>query len=281
MFSAYPTLKLYSSYYKIGDRPTGKRFDDGLLLEWIPRMRNLARGFAIQGKLEEDDIVQELTMVMWRLTRRVDPVNQPKDFSKLLWVEMRNRCVDLLRYLKAHKRSAKKVNKIYCKACETYSVWAQGMSLICPNCGANVKEVAGPKTKYMVEQILSDESFYDVKSSDGQFTNPLNVVAESAGSSAFEELNYEELIYSIYNALPEDLDKKIFMIYVNPSPHFIDFAGANGKSVNPNKITYKMLSTYFGGISSKTIKESKLRIFSVVADLSGRDDLFFQTEISA
>jgi hypothetical protein len=99
-----PSLRKLASLRVIGQTPISKRFTQELIDQWEPLINKLVSKYDMRGRMSDEDLRQELIQQIWKLTQRIDPVSQPDDFRRMCRTELRNKCVDLSRWIKAQKR---------------------------------------------------------------------------------------------------------------------------------------------------------------------------------
>lgn len=144
-----PSLRKLSHLRVIGQTPIHLRFTQKLITQWMPLINKLTVTYDMRGKLDREDLIQELIQQIWRLTSRIDPISQPDDFRRMCKTELRNRCVDLSRFLKAQKRMGRVGKAIQCKVCGGVSPRPMGSPPECAFCG--------PDLPYIEVDLLSKD----------------------------------------------------------------------------------------------------------------------------
>ena len=245
-------------------------------------MRSLARGFSIPRRLEEDDILQELRVVLWKLTKRVDPHTCPDDFRRLIKTEMKNRCVDLTRFFKAQKRTTRLGRAMQCSACNTMTPWSRGDVPVCSTCGA-VGEVGKNTSKIRwVDRFASDVSIGPSSGSDddgggSETDNPhaisVDLFPDPRQIQPNELLSDKEIIKRIREVLPVFPESKLFDIYVDTPEDFIAFMLENDYPPTPKRAPYWLLAKYLGGVSEKMLRMAHTKIALVAAQIAGRKEM--------
>lgn len=130
-----PSLRKLSHLRVIGQTPIHLRFTQDLITQWMPLINKLVSTYDMRGRLDKEDLIQELVQQIWRLTSRIDPVSQPDDFRRMCKTELRNKCVDLSRFLKAQKRMGRLGKAIQCKVCGGVTPRPIGSPAECAFCG--------------------------------------------------------------------------------------------------------------------------------------------------
>ena len=115
----------------------------------------------MRGRMSDEDLRQELIQQIWKLTQRIDPVSQPDDFRRMCRTELRNKCVDLSRWIKAQKRMGRTGKGAACKTCGVVSQIPAGHPVECVYCG--------PGTHMVAVDMLSREASIQSVSEDSPF----------------------------------------------------------------------------------------------------------------
>lgn len=247
----------------------------------MPLIHSLARKFAIPRRLDADDIEQELRIVIWNLTKRVDPDTQPDDFRRLLPVEMKNRCVDLTRFHKAQKRTARAGKGIQCKRCNTVTPWLRGTEAVCEGCGAEATPGKNNGSIRWIDLFVYDVSlgFADRHDEDMGSDEPdpsaisIALLANVGQPDPHALYLTTEAVNAVQAALPTHPESTLFNLYIDPPREFIQLLLEYGYAANPKKAPYWLLSSYLGDVSEKVLRMAFTRIGLSVAQATGRSDL--------
>lgn len=148
--NALPSLRKLSPLRVIGQTPVSERFNQDLVDQWEPLINKLVAKYDMRGRLSDDDLRQELIQQIWKLTQRIDPVSQPDDFRRMCRTELRNKCVDLSRWIKAQKRMGRVGKGASCSSCGVVSHIHPGQPVECKYCG--------PGTEMISVDMLSREA---------------------------------------------------------------------------------------------------------------------------
>ena len=156
--NSLPSLRKLTPLRVIGQTPVSERFTPELVAQWEPLIQKLVTKYDMRGRMGKDDLKQELVQQIWKLTQRVDPVSQPDDFRRMCRTELRNKCVDLSRWIKAQKRMGRTGKGVMCKTCGVVSHISPGHPEECQYCG--------PGTEVVPVDMLSRETPIDLSSQE-------------------------------------------------------------------------------------------------------------------
>jgi len=133
--ASLPSLRKLTTLRVIGHTPVPDRFNQDLVDHWMPMVQQLSVKYDMRGRIDDADLKQELIQQIWRLTLRIDPVSQPDDFRRMCRTELRNKCVDLSRWIRAQKRMGRTGKGVLCKTCGVVSHHNIGGPGYCKYCG--------------------------------------------------------------------------------------------------------------------------------------------------
>lgn len=219
----------------IGQTPVDDRFTPELIRQWMPRINKLVRTYDMRGRLDRSDLVQELIHQIWRLTSRIDPVSQPDDFRRMCKTELRNKCVDLSRFLTAQKRVGRTGRAIQCKVCGVVTPQPVGSPPDCAYCG--------PGVPYISVDLLSVDL-----SIDASYQNSPDSFAETSSASGEDNLVVEEMIgqvrdYLLLNFSQSSVD--LLEILLHPDDRLFSIMDARGITGDHRSMVLAAYAEYF------------------------------------
>ncbi|TXH14539.1 MAG: hypothetical protein E6R03_09120 [Hyphomicrobiaceae bacterium] len=233
--NALPSLpslkKLWPCLPDIGETPLSARLTKSLLQNWNPMLSTLSRRYAVPDRLSADDLKQELTVHIWKLTHRMDPVTKPDDFARMARTELRNKCIDLNRYYKARKRMGHTGSAIQCQSCGSITKISLASVYVCGFCG----------DRHNIRRVETYSK-----------NVPLSTSGKEDDSAAFEDLRQspavEDMIASELMALVrssiDDFDREVYDLMVNPPMDFLQHVKARGYDGDHRQAPLRTYSSY-------------------------------------
>lgn len=216
-----PSLKKLAALRDITDTPIETRFSEALVKEWRPLIVSLSKGYQFVGRLESQDIYQELLTHLWKLTRRVDPVSKPDDFRRMARAELRNKCIDLNRWIKARKRLGRIGKAVQCQCCGAVSRISIGDPVECFYC---------KESNEIREVDLYAKNLSIVTNDEDEHTAAAhNLQARSDGQPS-DSLIFNELAERIGKSIPGWPDRHVLEMMLNPPEDFISHLESLGFS---------------------------------------------------
>ena len=241
------------------------RFDSALLLRWRSLIYGLSKSFAIPGKVDEEDLRQELYLVLWRLSRTNDPGGD--DFRRLFPAEAKNRCIDLTRYYQAQKRMARSGYRGECRGCGWIWMWRKGNKQ-CPACLS--KEIRKSEVKIQDVRLDSESFDVDVDAADGGISTCLLV--DGGTPEPAEQLGLIASVERIRSALEPFPERALFDLLYHPTTHFVRLLQRAGLRVDPRRAPFWLLARYFR-VREKQLRLAYTKIGLVTATVLGRPEL--------
>lgn len=246
MLSFQSLKKIWPCAPSIGDTPLHLRFSDRLIKEWSPLVSSLARKYTVPDRLPVEDLKQELMCHIWKLTERVDPITKPDDFARLCRTELRNKCVDLNRHMKARKRMGRTGNAIQCQVCGSVTRIAFNGLKECEFCGEtrNIREVE----TYARNVSIGVDNTED---------EGVSLIDESS-SDPLDSMISDELIDRVRSAI-EAVDRKVYDMLVDPSISFLSFLRSRGHD-SDHRIAANRHYAEFLNLSERQVSDAHTRI---------------------
>lgn len=245
MFSFQSLKKIWPCAPSIGDTPIHLRFTDALIKHWTPLVTSLARKYYVPDRLPVEDLRQELMCHVWRITERVDPITKPDDFARLCRAELRNKCIDLNRHMKARKRMGRTGNAIQCQICGSVTRLSLNAARECNFCheSVNLRDVE----TYAKNVSISFETADDHDSMvDHSYEDPLDSMIS------------DEFISRVRHAI-EDIDRMVYDMLVSPSLEFLAFLRKSGHDSDHRNAANRYYSAYLG-ITERQVSDAHVRI---------------------
>lgn len=243
------SLKKLASLRDLAESPVETRFSAELVQQWSAFVSTLARTYAIPDRISAEDLRQELLFHMWRLTRRVDPVSRPDDWVRQLRAELRNKCIDINRYYKARKRTARTGRAIQCQCCGSVSRLSECDDAACKFCG-EIKRIREVET-YARNVTLGDSDEQSETLTDARQAQPVQALIE------------DELETRVRSSISES-DRRVYDLLVSPSDSFLHYLRDQGYDGDhrfaPNR--------YYAGflcISERSVADAHARIRQAVS----------------
>jgi len=286
LLPALPSLKKLPSLLRIGDSPLDQRYTKDLAKNWKVLIRRFANMFAIPRKLEAEDIEQELYVTLWKLTERVDPINQPDDFRRMAKAELRNRCVDLTRHYRAHKRSAVVAQGLLCECGNVTTVSVADADPACDSCGAvGIRGEDTDKLRWVDIQsgdvsLSPEDSDEDDGDSDVRRSSlsPAMFIDGNA-HEPYDGVMLKEIIRKLTARLEPNPDQYLLHCLLNPDQDLVDLLLINGCKADPRKAPRWLIADYLD-ISEADLRLAYTRLAVELASLLGRQD-YVDTYISS
>lgn len=244
-------------------------FNKLLIKKWDSFMKRAARKYTVPGKEDADDLYQEFCVILWGLTKRVDPNHKPLDFTKLFKTEISNKGVDVSRWYKAKKRLKVLGKARECQLCGLVASWVVGESPNCPNCGAIGK----------VREDTKNITWRDVRARDvsGDATNATgNIFWDLCfrNEDPIGPMISRELSYRISTKICPWPDMALFEMLTNPPDSLLALMVSNEYPMDISKVPYWLLAKALGGgVSEKDLRMSYTRIAVATAQEVDRLDL--------
>lgn len=229
------SLRKLSPLRIIGQTPVSKRFTQELVDQWDPLIKKLVAKYDMRGRMSSEDLRQELIQQIWKLTQRIDPVSQPDDFRRMCRTELRNKCVDLSRWIKAQKRMGRTGKGASCRTCGVVSHIPLGHPMECSYCG--------PGTDMVQVDMLSREASIDAVTEDAP-----NVFAQ--GSYNHDEDNV--LVSEMIDQVRFDLETNnhtsaalLLDLLVDPTPELFSLMDERGITCDHRAMVLSVYADYF------------------------------------
>lgn len=256
-----PSLKKLPSLRVIGQTPVEERFTEELVKSWMPVINKLTATYDMRNRMDKDDLSQELIQQIWRLTKRIDPVSQPDDFMRMCKTELRNKCVDLSRYIKAQKRMGRCGSGAQCKACGAVSWKPVGSPAECDYCGPGTEvvkvDMLSRDTNLETSHIGSPEAFMVKSPEDGQ-----------------DNLVVEEMLQQVRDYLMENHGESsvaLLNLLINPDQKLFDIMDRRGITTDHRGMILSVYAEYFGIVSDRDISHRQKSIREAVIYVCGSD----------
>lgn len=273
-----PSLKKIPSLLRIGDSPIDQRYDVDLAKKWKVLIRRLSGMFAIPRKLEPEDIEQELYVTLWKLTERMDPINSPDDFTRMAKAELRNRCVDLTRHYRAHKRSAVTAQGMLCTCGNVTKISVTDLIPRCDVC--NEVGIRGQDTDKLQWVDIqsgdislapedSDEDDSDSESRRGALSPAMFIDGNS--HEPYDGVMLKETIRKLTARLDPNPDQCLLHCLLNPDQDLVDLLLINGCKADPRKAPRWLIADYLD-ITEAELRLAYTRVAVELASLLGRQD---------
>lgn len=247
-----PGLKKLRSLRDVEESPVEDRLTKALLAKWTPLLSSLVSQYSIPGRLDPQDLKQELIQSIWKLTNRMDPVSRPTDFDRMCRTELRNKCVDLNRHAKARKRMGRTGYAAQCGVCGGVSKISMLGELKCAYCSET-------QAVRKVETYSKDVSLMD-SSEEGNWSHQA-VVDEDPTS----QLILEEMISAVASQL-SGTDLIVLKAMINPPADMLEMMMSHGYTGDHRQAPLSLLSKYHG-IPERDVSARLKKIKAIVAKL--------------
>lgn len=242
-----PSLKkIWPCLPDIGDTPISARLSKELLQSWNPLLVSLSRRYAVPDRLSAEDLKQELTVHVWKLTYRMDPITKPDDFARMARTELRNKCIDLNRYYKARKRMGHTGSAIQCQSCGSITKISLASVYVCGFCGEryNVRRVE----TYSKDVVLSNSG----KEDDSAAYEDLKQ------SPVIEDMIASEMMQLVRSSV-DDFDRVVYDLMVDPPLAFLKHVKMHGYDGDHRQAPVRIYSSYLG-CSDRDISDAQTKI---------------------
>jgi DNA-directed RNA polymerase specialized sigma24 family protein len=257
--------------------------ETALLHQWDPMVQSFARTYG-HARCSPEDLAQELRISLLQVAEKVNPTSRPKEFVRVLRTSLKNRCLDLLRSVKAQKRMAVVGRTLICQ-CGYESSWTKGMDPVCLMCGERGE--VGHDTETMSwhfsrsSDMSLDSPSYEGKTAKRFQANTdleltlADMLPGGLERSPIDSIASTEAVDTIRAKLIPYPDRALFNLKVNPPEEYTQFIQTHRRRSRMNlyKIPYWLMAKYMGLRSDKLVRLAHLRICVVVADVIGRKDL--------
>lgn len=226
----------------------------------MPMIQKLTLKYDMRGRLDDLDLKQELIQQIWRLTLRIDPVSQPDDFRRMCRTELRNKCVDLSRWIRAQKRMGRTGKGVLCKVCGVVSHQPVGYPAECKYCG--------PGTKVTPVDMLARETNIDTAYEDTPDT-----FAHPRHSDGEDDMIVAEMVDQAVHYLESNNMNpaaKLLMLLVNPTPELFSLMDDRKITCDHRAMVLSVYAEYFS-TSERDISNRMRYIREAVAHICGDD----------
>lgn len=233
--NALPSLRKLAPLRVIGQTPVSERFTQELIDQWDPLIKKLVAKYDMRGRMSDEDLRQELIQQIWKLTQRIDPVSQPDDFRRMCRTELRNKCVDLSRWIKAQKRMGRTGKGASCRTCGVVSHIPPGHPMECSYCG--------PGTHMVQVDMLSREASIDVVAEDAP-----SVFAEGSYNHDEDNVLVNEMIEQVRFDLESNGQTSAVLlleVLINPTPELFELMDERGITCDHRAMVLSVYADYF------------------------------------
>lgn len=233
--NALPSLRKLASLRVIGQTPVSERFNQELVDQWEPLIKKLVAKYDMRGRMSDDDLRQELIQQIWKLTQRIDPVSQPDDFRRMCRTELRNKCVDLSRWIKAQKRMGRTGKGASCTSCGVVSHIHPGHPVECAYCG--------PGTTMVSVDMLAREASIDSVTE----ASP-SVFARGSYNHDEDNVLVSEMIEQVRFELESDNltpAANLLELLVNPTPELFELMEDRKVTCDHRTMVLSVYAEYF------------------------------------
>lgn len=234
------------------------RFDQALITKWGPLLASLVATYSIPGRLDPQDLKQELIQSIWKLTTRVDPISKPVDFDRMCRAELRNKCVDWNRHAKARKRMGRTGHAVQCGVCGGVSRLTLSDPLVCKFCNEseNVRDV---------ETYAKDVSLQDVVNYSEKEKHESSSDVLSTSYAPMDNMIVDEMLEEIRNGVTGK-DEQLFKCLVDPPAEFLQIMSDAGFTGDHRTAPLFIFSRYLG-IPEREVSVRMRKIKAAVAKM--------------
>ena len=236
---------------RIGETPISYRFNAKLTKTWKSLLWNTATSYAISRRLEAEDIYQELLLTLWKLTERCDPYTAPDDFRRLARTEIKNRAIDLTRYVKAQKRSAHLGLGLQCHMCGTLTHLVENEDPKCRMCGERAEPKQNTDRIRWVDTYAHDVSLAedpdsencsdsDLDSRHGVITS--SILWDQNQTEPQKTVECAEIVSRVKSTFPEYAN--LVDMFLDPEQDLVDQLLEEGYSGDVRKAPRRLLAGY-------------------------------------
>jgi DNA-directed RNA polymerase specialized sigma24 family protein len=236
---------------------------DSLIKTWKNLLYFAAKRYSLPVKLDFEDVYQEVCLVAWALSKKVNPYKYPVDYRKLLKTEIFNKAIDMVRFHKTKKRLAFLGWLVECNMCGNTSSFRKEDVPVCPMCGHPVV------FRMDTEDVKWKQSRPIDVSLNSEYLNQDEIlINEDDDAESSYDLNPQYIDQSLDEYLVDDLKKEfnekfdskclenqLFYFLLEPTDEQRKFLIENDLE-RKARLSYKMLSKYFDNFSESAIKKA-------------------------
>jgi hypothetical protein len=237
-------------------------FDQRFLRKWSPLINKLSRSYAIPRRMPAEDIAQELSMKLWDLTLRVDPIKKPDDFRRLAAAELRNMCIDLTRFHNAQKRMRSVGHGAACRYCGAVFNADRKMICYCPRCGQR-EDPQNPEHMAWIDIKVSDVSLGSSKretiGTGDDSGVPEGTVQDVKAYTPDGPLLSREVYQAVRNRLPFFPERVLWDVYARPPRGLLDILEQEGLKLSMLHAPFRHVHRWIEAVHEKTITPKDLR----------------------